>query len=229
MIFSTIVIACAAMAFQDSSKIDNSTRHTKLDTLPKNNSIISEPDWKEMNENIQKSLELTKKSLQDIDWNKISTEVNRSLKAIDMEKIRNEVAMALKGIDMNSINIEIQKEMKNINMEEMKKDLEQLKKINLDELKKEMERLKKEMELNKDQIKIEMDKAKSELRNVKTEVIAFKEMKSEMEKDGLLNKDEHNSIEYKNNDLLINGKKQLPDVTEKYRKYFNKNSYKYNF
>ncbi|MDQ6756439.1 MAG: hypothetical protein M3004_05845 [Bacteroidota bacterium] len=47
-----------------------------------------------------------------------------------------------------------------------------------------------------------------------------KEMTTEMEKDGLINKKEGYNIEYKNKELLINGKKQSNEVTEKYRKYF---------
>ena len=54
-------------------------------------------------------------------------------------------------------------------------------------------------------------------------------MTTEMEKDELLNKKESNTIEYKNKELLINGKKQSPEVTEKYRKYFKGNNFKLKF
>ena len=119
--------------------------------------------------------------------------------------------------------------MKNINREQLKKSLEEIKKTNFDDLKKEMENLKKEMELNKDHLTIEMDKAKLELLKAKTGLSELKEMTSEMEKDGLLNKKESNTIEFKDKELFINGKKQSQETTEKYRKYFKGDNFKFKF
>ena len=74
-----------------------------------------------------------------------------------------------------------------------------------------------------------MDNAKLEMLKAKTGMSELKEMTTEMEKDGLLNKKESNTIEYKNKELLINGKKQSPEVTEKYRKYFKGDNFKFKF
>ena len=80
-----------------------------------------------------------------------------------------------------------------------------------------------------DNAKLEMDKAKPEMLKAKTGFSEIKEMTNEMEKDGLLNKKESNTIEYKNKELLINGKKQSPEATGKYRKYFKGDNFKYKF
>ena len=141
---------------------------------------------------------------------------------------------------MNFDKLQIEKEvkdaMKNINMEEIKKNMEELKKINFDDIKKEMEQAKKQMELNKDHFKMDMDKFKTEMEKVKVnmekvkaEMGEVKEMVADLEKDGLLNKNENNTIEFKNKELFINGKKQTPQTTEKYKKYFKGDNIKFNF
>ncbi len=51
-------------------------------------------------------------------------------------------------------------------------------------------------------------------------------MFNEMEKDGLINSKEGFTIEYKNKDLYIDGKKQSEKTTDKYRKYFKQDHFK---
>lgn len=237
-----IILALTAMAFKDSTKVNKQAQQAVLDTVPKNRDIDIQIDLKDLDQTIKRSLEMAEKSMKEIDWNKISKdveqsmrqidmaklqmEINNSIKAIDWDKMKNEIDRSLKEIDKSKIKIDIEKEisnaMKSINTEELKKSLEEMKKINFDELK-------KEMELNKDQFKIEMDKVKLEMLKAKAGLSELKEMTGEMEKDGLINKKESNTIEYKNKELLINGKKQSPEVTEKYRKYFKGDNFKFKF
>ncbi len=250
-----IVVAITAMAFQDSTIINKQHTETVLDTVPKIHNDI-DIDLKDLDQTIKQSLEIAEKSMKEIDWNKISKqveqsmkqidmaklqmEIDKSMKAIDWEKMKTEINRSMKEIDMAKMKLDIDKElksaMKGINTVEMKKSMEQMKKINFDELKKEMENLKKEMALNKDHFKLEMDNAKLEMDKAKLEMLKaktgfseIKEMTTEMEKDGLLNKKESNTIEYKNKELFINGKKQSPEATEKYRKYFKGDNFKYKF
>lgn len=250
-----IVLAITATSFQDSTILSKQHKQTVLDTVPKvhNNEIDIELNLKGLDKTIKESLEMAEKSMKEIDWNKISKEVEQSMKQIDMAKLQmeidksmkaidwekslrqaqDEINRSMKEIDMSKMKLDIEKELKNvrknINSEEMKKSMEEIKKINFDELKKEMENLKKEMELNKDHFKVEMDKAKLEMLKAKKGLSEIKEMTTEMEKDGLINKKESNTIEFKNKELLINGKKQSPEVTEKYRKYFKGDNFKFKF
>ena len=53
-----------------------------------------------------------------------------------------------------------------------------------------------------------------------------KELFTEMEKDGLINPRNGFTVEYKNKDLFINGKKQSEKTTDKYRKYFKQDHFK---
>ncbi len=249
-----IIIALTAMAFQDSTKINNQHKQTVLDTVPQNHDIDIElnfnaDSYRDLDQTIKKSLEIAEKSMKEFDWNKISKEIeqsmkqidmaklqieiNNSMKAVDWNKIKSEIERSMKQIDKSKLKMDIEKEisnaMKNINMDELKKSMEEMKKINFDELKKEMENLKKEMELNKDHFKIEMNKAKLEMLKSKAGLSELKEMTTEMEKDGLINKKESNTIEYKNKELFINGKKQPAEVTGKYRRYFKGDNFKLKF
>ena len=63
--------------------------------------------------------------------------------------------------------------------------------------------------------RVEVDKAKEEVKG-------YQEMIYDMEKEGLLNTKEDYTIEYKDGDLFINGKKQPQEVTDKYKKNFRK-------
>ena len=244
-----IIIGLTAMAFQDSAKIITQHKQTVLDTVPQNHDIDIELNFKDLDQTIKKSLEIAEKSMKEFDWNKISkeieqsmkqidmaklqSEINNSMKAVDWNKIKNEIERSMKEIDKSKLKMNIEKEirnaMKNINMDELKKSMEEMKKINFDELKKEMENLKKEMELNKDHFKIEMNKAKLEMLKSKAGLSELKEMTTEMEKDGLINKKESNTIEYKSKELFINGKKQPAEVTGKYRRYFKGDNFKFKF
>ncbi|HEY0433506.1 MAG TPA: hypothetical protein VGC95_06515, partial [Chitinophagaceae bacterium] len=63
--------------------------------------------------------------------------------------------------------------------------------------------------------KIGMEKAKEELK-------AYKSFVDGLDKDGLINKNETYSIEHKNGELIINGKKQPAEIYEKYRDFLQK-------
>ena len=59
------------------------------------------------------------------------------------------------------------------------------------------------------------------MRIAKEKLMETRKITTEMEKDGLINPNEEFTIEFKNNELLINGKKQSKKLVEKYRKYSN--------
>ena len=50
----------------------------------------------------------------------------------------------------------------------------------------------------------------------------YKEILTNMEKDGFLSTKEDYKVEYKNGDLFINGKKQLAAIADRYKHYFKK-------
>src|SRR5207244_943644 len=95
-----------------------------------------------------------------------------------------------------------------LNMEKMKKGIEDaMKNINAD---------KRKMEIEK-----EKDNAKTENEKAKKEMQEYKDFVDGLEKDGLINKKEY-TIEKKNGELFINGKKQPAEVYNKYRSFLDK-------
>jgi len=246
-----LLFAFTAMAFQDPGKIKKAKQAT-VDTVPKINNIDIQVDTKTIDEAVKKGLEQAEKSLKEIDWTKMQKQIEESMKQIDVAKLQMDIQKSMKAIDLDKMKLEIEKSMKDIdlskmkidldkmkielsqslkeiNSEEMKKSMEELKKVNFDELKKEMEKVKKEMELNKDHLKIDMDKLKVDMEKAKSEMAEVKDMVNDMEKDGLINKKESNTIEYKDKQLFINGKKQSQEMTDKYRKYFKGDNIKFKF
>ncbi len=88
--------------------------------------------------------------------------------------------------------------------------------------KKEMSRVKEELKLEKLDMKETMTRAYTEIDKAKEELKGYQEMIYTMEKDGLLNTKEDYTIEYRQGELSINGKKQSTEITSKYKKYFKK-------
>ena len=89
-----------------------------------------------------------------------------------------------------------------------------------------MQQLKVELQKDKLQMEKEMNKAKEEMNKAKEELTAYKTMTAEMERDGLVRKDEDYTIEFNNGELRINGKQQSKEVTDKYRKYIRKDKWR---
>lgn len=249
-----IAIAFTVMAFKDSTTANKQVQQVRLDTVPKNNStdIDIEINMKDIEQTIKKSLEAAEKSMKEFDRGKITKQIEQGLKDIDIAKMQVEIEKSMNKVDWDKMKQEIDKSIKEIDLSKMKVNLEKmkndialsLKEIKTDALKKSMEEikkinfddLKKEIELSKDQLKpemekfrSEMDKVKIEMQKVKSDMSDVKIMLDEMEKDGLINKKETNTIEFKDKDLLINGKKQTPEISEKYHKYLKGDSYKFKF
>jgi hypothetical protein len=245
-----VILAFTAMAFQDSSKVNKTLKQARLDTVPKNN-IDIQLDMTGVDETVKKSLQEVEKSLKEIDWNKISkqvqlglkqidlaklqVEMDKSINAVDWSKMKQDIDRSVKAIDMSNLKNDLEKmkieidQTAKINSEQIRNSLEELKKINFDDMKKDMDKMKLELDLNKDHLKLNMENMKIDMSKLKTELAEIKEMTNEMEKDGLINKGESNTLEYKNKELYINGKKQSPEVSEKYRKYFKGDNSKFNF
>lgn len=176
---------------------------------------------------IQKDIE---SSLKAVDMEKIMADVSRSLKAVDMDKLLAEVKSSLNDIDLEGKNEEIEKALREAKKEIEKAKME-IKDIDGDKIQKELEKARLEMEKSKVELnKLDLNKIMSEAREgidkAKEELKLTKEMFNEMEKDGLINSKEGFTIEYKNKDLYIDGKKQSEKTTDKYRKYFKQDHFK---
>jgi translation initiation factor 2 beta subunit (eIF-2beta)/eIF-5 len=104
----------------------------------------------------------------------------------------------------------------------MKAQMNELKKIDMSKFEAEMEKVNKEMKELGPKIEKEMQKAKVEIEKAKEEIKEYKSFVDGLEKDGLINKKDGYTIQHKNGELIVNGKKQSADVYNKYRSFLEK-------
>ncbi len=165
---------------------------------------------------IQKEIQ---ESLSKVDFDKIKEEVNESLKKVDFNKIQIEVKEALDKVDMNEIREEIAKAGDEVNRELKDKDWKKEMESATDKLK----HMKDEFRLENLDMKGVMEKAGDEIDKAKDELKGYQEMIYALESDGLLDTKEDYVIKYRDSELYINGKKQSPETSAKYKKYFKQN------
>ncbi len=239
------------MSFQDSPFVYQQfyLQQVSDDTLPEKNyddhmkmkdfdKLISELDGKIMSQ--------VGDAIKTIDLDKIEKDVENSLKGLDIENIMKTVDLSLNNIDLDKIMEDVTGSLKNVAwdknnkevdkaMQEAKQEIakarEEISNIDSKEISKELENAKLEIEKSKSEIKkIDLAKIMREARvgidEAKEELKQTRAMFNEMESDGLINQKDGFSIEYKNKDLYINGKKQAENVTDKYRKYFKGDHFK---
>jgi len=169
----------------------------------------------------------TQQALKQVEWQKMQAEmekVHEKIAAIDNIKMEKEMHHAmektreamehLKSIDSKQMHLQMEKAMEKIKQHEgmMKEGMEKARKHSMEHFGEDFER---KMENAREKI----NRAGEALRN-------YKEMVAEMDKDGLLNIKESYTIEYKDEELIINGTKQPAAVTDKYKHYFKKGNVK---
>jgi hypothetical protein len=184
-------------------------------------------------------------SLAKVDFEKINREVKEAMENIDMEKVGREVERSLKDVDWEKMNTAIKASIEKLSKEEMLKAAEEIKKAqqqidtelrnmekyHKEEFKKEMQKAQEELKY----LKIELDgekfnfkdvmaKASKSMAKAREELKGYQEMVYAMEADGLLSTNNDYTIEYKNGEISIDGKKQPASVNDKYRKYFKKDN-----
>jgi chromosome segregation ATPase len=187
-------------------------------------------DWeKELHESMSK-LDAEKMKLQieeavkQVDAAKIQAEMEKAMKSIDMEKMKSDMQKALSDVDAPKIKLEIAEAMKAVDAEKLKAQIESsLAAVDMEKVKAELKKV-QEIDLKKIQddlrnIQPEIEKSMSEAREsiekAKVELTAYKGFINDLEKDGLIKKENY-TIEYKKGDLFINGKKQPESVKKKY-------------
>jgi hypothetical protein len=253
---AVLLIGGITMSFQDSpfsySRFDvpenQEPKKCCKDTVPEKdyNGSMKMKDFDNLQNVLDKSLLQTMEEMKKIDFSNMQKEIEASLKSVDMDKIMKDVQLSLKSIGVDKILADVKSSLNDIDwadkneeiekaLKEAKKEIEkakvEIKDIDQDAIKKEMDKAKAEIEKSKAEIeKIDMDKimneAKEGIDKAKEELRMTKEMFNEMEKDGLINSKEGFTLEYKNKDLYIDGKKQSEQTTDKYRKYFKRDHFK---
>ncbi len=198
------------------------------DTVPKNKAdkkirdlddVLDELDRAEIKVNMEKVNAELKEAMKQIDGAKIQMEINKAMKEVDMEKIRAEVDKVTNEIDAAKIEKGLKESLASVDWERMNKQMEELKKIDMSKLDADMKKMEIEMKGLGPKIEKEMENAKASIEKAKVEMREYKSFVDGLEKDGLINKKEGYSIQHKNGELIINGKKQPADVYNKYRAF----------
>lgn len=172
-----------------------------------------EKQIKEATENIHIDAAKMKADMQafkEVDMAKMKAELEQSIKEIDAAKIHAQVDKAMKEVDMEKIQTEMQASIAKIDFEKMNKELEKAKAVDFEKLESGMKKLRPEIEKSMKEAHKSIEKAKEELK-------VYKSLIDGLDKDGLINKKENYTIEYKNGALTINGKKQPATATDKYQ------------
>ncbi len=229
--FSLLGLSLALVSWDNGKTYTADAGKEINDTIPKSkekkvrdlDEVFEELDQLDLEKTMEKvRLELAE-SLKQIDSDKIRLEIDKAMRDVDFGKISEELRNSLAKVDMSKIKIELGESLK---------QLEELKKIDMSGIEKEMSKLKLEMkdlgpelEKVKEQMKNlgpQMEKVKVEMEKVKENLKGFKAFVDDLEKDGLLNKEENYTIENKDGELTINGKKASVETNNKYKSFLEK-------
>jgi len=187
--------------------------------------------------NLQQIREQIERSMKAVDMQKMQLQVQEAMKGIKWEKMQAEIEKAQGAFD-NTDRVRMKREMQRA-MELAKESMGRVNEIDMKEMHRAMERARENMRMQGGRLRADMDiarenirehmgkdfrkeleKARENVNRAGEELKQYKEMVTEMDKDGLLKIKEPYSIEYKEGELMINGAKQPASVIEKYKHYF---------
>jgi hypothetical protein len=151
----------------------------------------------------------------EVDMVKMKADMEKAMKEIDTEKIKVDMEKAMKEVDAVKIKADVQASIAKIDWEKMNKELQKVKEVDMAKIKADLEKMKPEIEKSMQEAKKDIEKARVEIKEYKTFV-------DDLEKDGLINKNEGYTIETKNDQLIINGKAQPAEVNNKYKTFIQK-------
>ncbi len=177
------------------------------------------------------------RAMKQIDMQKMQLKAQEAYSKIDWQRMKENMDKA-KDAMSEAERISMKKGMQHA-MEETKRAMEKMKSVDSKQMHQEMERAMEKIRQQEGRIRLDMEKvrkhtmqnfgeefhkkmekAMEKVHRAGEELQAYKEMVNEMEKDGLLNSRQPYTIEYDNEELLINGAKQPAAVTDKYKRYF---------
>ena len=168
------------------------------------------------------------KALKEVDAVKIQADVEKALKSIDLQKMQAELSEALKEIDGEKIRADIQKALKEVDAQRIKADIEMsLAKVDMEKVKAEMQRIKEvdfkkieeDMKKMGPEIEKSMAEARKSMEQAKAELTAYKGFIDDLHQQGLIDKKKDYTIQYKNGELTINGKKQPESLVKKFSSF----------
>ncbi|RYY61571.1 MAG: hypothetical protein EOO05_05915 [Chitinophagaceae bacterium] len=183
---------------------------------------IEELDKVNIDAEMEQAMKSMKIAMEQIDEKKIQAEVDKAMKSVDMEKIKKQVQESMSKIDWVEMKKTIDESIARIDWKQIQASMDEVKKINWAEIQDEMKKARVEIEKQGPQIKLEMEKAKGEIAKAKTQLKEFKVFIDGLEKDGLINKKDGYTLDHKDGEFKINGKKASDETQEKYKSFLEK-------
>lgn len=166
---------------------------------------MKEIDMQKINVDIQKTLK-------EVDFQKLNADMQKELAKVDMAKVKADVQLALKEIDGEKMKVHVEKALAQADMNKLQIELDKVKNIDVAAMKKELENIRPEIENS-------MKEARKDIEKARAQLTSYKKLVNALDKDGLLNKKGNYKIEYKNNELTVNGKQLSADALKKYVEY----------
>ncbi|PWT98068.1 MAG: hypothetical protein C5B52_12910 [Bacteroidetes bacterium] len=167
-------------------------------------------DFDQSMHEFEKSMEKFGEEFNNEKWEKAQKEFSKALKDIDFDKIMLNSQKAWKSVDWDKINDDINSSFKSIDWDQMNKSMDMA--FN------QIEKNKEFMKLNWEKTwKQSMEGAKKGIETAKIEMRKLHDFVHDLEKDGLIKKGEPFIIEIDHGKLIINGKEQSKEATDKYR------------
>lgn len=168
---------------------------------------MKEVDQEKMQADIRKAMKEV-----DINMAKVKEEMARSMKDFDKQKIELEVQKAMQQIDAEKIKKEVHEALASIDTEKMKADLEKVKEIDMTKMKEELANIQPQVEKAMKEAHVSIEKARKEM-------TAYRNLVNALDRDGLLKKSGNYTVEYKDKELTVNGKKLSAEDKKKYSEY----------
>jgi hypothetical protein len=158
-------------------------------------------------------------SIKKIDMDKINQQMQEALKEFDGEKMNKQMQEALKEFDAAKLEKQLQESINKVDWDKINAEFDAAKKIDMKPLEDQMKKVEEEMKKLEPEIEKQMEKAKVEIEKAKQEMKEYEDFTDKLEADRLINKKEDYTIEEKDGELMINGKKQHASVYNKYRSF----------
>lgn len=152
------------------------------------------------------------KAMKEVDLQKVKSELQANLEKVDMQQVKEEIAKAMKQIDAEKLQADLNASISKIDMEKMKAEMEKVKDVNFKQVEENLKNIQPQIEKSMQSAKESIEKAKKDLQ-------AYKGFIDDLDKDGLINKKDQYKIQYKNDELIINGKTQPAETTKKYENF----------
>ncbi|RFM26067.1 HlyD family secretion protein [Deminuibacter soli] len=175
--------------------LDKQLAHLDVDIDTQVNNALANIDFKKIHEQAMAAVN-------NVDWKKIQEEVNVSMKQSmkEVQKAMQQAQLEMQQVDMAKIEAEVKAGLAQAKLDSIH--------VNID-----TRAIHEQVQKSLAEAHVQMKAAQAQLKQIKA-------LTSALQKDGLIEKDKPYRIELKDGQLIINGKTQSREVTEKYRRYF---------